>query len=445
MKKKKTIIKGAFVLAVGAFAAKALGALYRIPLTNILGSYGLGLYQTVFPVYCLLLDFAGAGVPNALSSLIASDGENSPEEYLRTGLKVFSLSGIIGSVLLFGGGYFLPELQGDKNARFGYFYLSPSVFFVALIACFRGYFQGKGNMIPTALSQVSEQMVKIVVGLGLLYFFSSDSAAAVGRATFAVSFSEAVTLVFLIVKYKKTKDSKRIERSSHGLAKKLVKAAVPVTLTGMFLPITQFFDSFIVINALKTYLPQATSLFGLYSGAALTVVNLPVSLCYGIAVASVPFIAEKEEDLKKKNSLKAIGLTFAVSLVFSGFTLFFADKACEILFSSLSESEKAVVSGLIKLLSVNVVFSSILQTVNASLIGQGRYYTPLCGMTCGAIIKIILTLLLSFIKSLNIYGAGIGLIACYFFALLVNFIILLKGRGKSEIKTAVVKKYRYQQ
>ena len=70
--KNNSILKGAAFLGLGAFFSKILGAVYRVPLTNLLGGYGLGLYQMVFPVYSLLLDFSGSGVPSALSVLIAS-------------------------------------------------------------------------------------------------------------------------------------------------------------------------------------------------------------------------------------------------------------------------------------------------------------------------------------------------------------------------------------
>ena len=80
MKKKKTFFGGAIFLGLGAFVSKALGALYRIPLTNILGGKGLGLYQMVFPVYALLLDISGAGVPGAISRIIASLNANEKEQ-----------------------------------------------------------------------------------------------------------------------------------------------------------------------------------------------------------------------------------------------------------------------------------------------------------------------------------------------------------------------------
>lgn len=497
MKGKNSFIKGAFFLALGAFGAKIIGALYRIPLTNFLGGFGLGLYQTVFPVYCVLLDFAGAGVPNALASIIAGDKENSAEKYLFSAIKLLSVIGLIGSAILFSCAFFLPSLQGAAEAKAGYMFLSPSVFLVALISCFRGYFQGKMNMLPTSLSQITEQIFKAGVGLFLVWIFKKNIPLAVGMAMLAISVSELAALVFLILLYKKQKKTeksiksetivsangavivnatetenqtindtyavcktvndttttdktiksseKQMKTKSHGMTFKIIKCAFPVTLTGIFLPLTQFIDSFIVINVLSTYTGNATSLFGLFSGAALTVIGLPVSLCYGLAVTAVPFVAAKEKDKRKSGAIKAVLITLLFSVPFAVVIGIFPREITGFLFKTLTDGEKTITANLIKLMSANVVLLSVLQTVNGSLIGSGKYYSPLIGMGVGTALKISVTLGLLFIPEINIYGAGVGLIACYFSALLINFIMLVKVKEKNEVKTALVKKYQYQQ
>ena len=109
MKEKNTIIKGATYLGISTFIAKLLGAIYRVPLTNLLGSYGLGIYQMVFPLYSLLLDFSGAGVPSALSRLISksTDKQAKAHQYLNVALRLFFVFGLVATgiyqALLFGG------------------------------------------------------------------------------------------------------------------------------------------------------------------------------------------------------------------------------------------------------------------------------------------------------------------------------------------------------
>ena len=143
----KKLLFGASYLGVGAFVSKLLGALYRIPLTNLIGANGLGLYQMIFPVYTVILDFAGAGAPNAISRLIAS--ENSldksvhAQKILKVSIKLFSILGLIGAIFMLTFSFLIAKLQGNINATLGYVFMSPAVFFVSLIACFRGYFQVK--------------------------------------------------------------------------------------------------------------------------------------------------------------------------------------------------------------------------------------------------------------------------------------------------------------
>ncbi len=442
MIKKNSIVKGAFFLSLGAFISKLIGAIYRVPLTNLLGSYGIGLYQAVFPVYLIMLDFAGLGVPNAMASLIAGDKESNASKYLKSSLILFSVLGIIFSVLMGLSSDVLPKLQGESNTKWAYVFLSPAVFFVALISCFRGYFQGKADMTKTCLSQIIEQVIKAVLGIILVYFFKGNIPFAVGLATLAISVSELFALVYLIVSYKKTKEKEpKIKTEFFKTSKELVKSVFPVTLTGIFVPLMQTIDSFIIINILSRYMVDATSTYGIYSGVALTIINLPVSLCYGISASSIPYIAKDRTD----NSLivKPVLLTLLFSIPFAVVIVLFPSQIVGVLFNRLSEGEMFTASRLVAVMSVNVVLLSMLQTVNGILIGKGRYYTPLLGMGVGLIVKVVLTVLLLSIRSINIIGAGVGLIACYFFATMINLISVGKGRKESAVKTSLVKRIQY--
>lgn len=450
--KNKKLFGGAAILGAGAFVAKILGAVYRVPLTNILGGEGLGLYQMVFPVYCLLLDFSGAGVPSALSKLIAERGEDKKEfshRILKSSIKLFSLIGLIGSVLIAALGLPVATLQGNSSAVWGYVFLSPSVFLVSVISCYRGFFQGDINMKPTAFSQITEQGIKLLAGLLIVSALSYNIPLAVGGATFAVTLSELAALIFLFVVYKiKTKKEMLNDKENKFLhydksffksdCKSIVKLAVPVALTGTAIPFSQVVDSFIIINVLGTYLPNATSLFGLYSGAATTLINLPVSLLYGISAVTVPFVAA-EKDVKngKKSVWSALLLTFFSAIVFAAMEFFFAERAVGFLFRSLSSEEQKITSDLVKLSAVNIILLSLIQTQNAALIGKGKAYAPVITMYSAIAIKTLLLVLLSFDKNLNIYAAAISTIACYFVACLLNFIILFSTKGRYAVKKSL--------
>lgn len=446
--KKEGIFKGALHLGVAAFVSKLLGALYRIPLTNLIGSFGLGLYQTVFPVYALLLDLSGAGAPSALSKIIASydktDKQAYAYNYLKSSVKLFALIGCFFSILMFIFSKSISKLQGNAMAWGGYVALSPAVLLVCIISCFRGYFQGFSDMKPTALSQITEQLVKLIAGLFFAYVFKKDVFFAVAGTTFAVTVSEAVALLQLYVVFQKKKKFYNInfiynKQGSVDRIKNIIKNVVPVVITVTAIPFSNAVDSVIIVNLLKKYNENATSLYGIFSGAVNTVINLPVSICYGISVATLPSVCRAKTNKDKQNeTVKSLLLTFAVSIPCAMICRSMSSFIINFLFGKLSYEEKNVAIDLLKLCSVNIIFLSVLQTQNSVFIGMGKLYAPLIGMSAGVILKILLEYFLISLPVYNIYGGAIGSIACYFSACLINFIIIIKFKVKDANKTACV-------
>ena len=188
MAKKDKLFSGAIALAIGGFITKVIGALYRIPLTNLLGAEGIGIYQMVFPLYCLLLTVSSTGVPNGIAKLIAEG--NDAETTLKSALKLFIPIGIIGRLVMAIFSSKIATLQGNSLATKSYIFISPSVLAVSVISCFRGYYQGLIDMKPTAISQVLEQVIKLIFGLSLTYAFRNNVAIGASMATLAVTLSE---------------------------------------------------------------------------------------------------------------------------------------------------------------------------------------------------------------------------------------------------------------
>ncbi len=432
---QKEVYKGSFFLGVGAFLSKVIGAVYRIPLLNIITAEGVGLYQMVFPLYCILLDFAGSGAPNAIAKLISGNGNINAEinsyKYLKASLKLLCILGLVFSALMLILSYPLALLQGNSNSFFGYVCLCPAVFLVSIICAFRGYFQGKMNMVPTAVSQIIEQIIKLLFGLLLTYILMPNITLAVGGATLSVTISEMICLLYLYVTYKKQKnnvikiDIEKEEKKK--LYREIIKYTIPFTLVGIMIPLSNFIDSFYIVNILKGYMENATSMYGLFSGAVLTVIGVPVAICYGISVTAIPIISkEKEQDKKIKSVNKVLLLTLVISLVFSVCCFILANFSTDILYRRMPETEKQITAKLIKICSVNVVFLSLLQTQNAIIITMGKKYFPLFSMGIGIIIKSAISIPLLFNEKINIEGVAYGLIACYFFVNIVN-LICIKG------------------
>ena len=450
MKVKNGIINGAVILGIGAFIAKFLGALYRIPLTNRLGGYGLGLYQMVFPVYTLLLDFSGAGVPNALSRLIAKE-KNAliSRRLLNNSIKLFTIFGLLATLFMAIFSSTLAVLQGNGEARTAYLFLAPAVFFVSIISCFRGYFQGNMNMRPTAISQILEQVFKLLLGVSFINVFYPNVPLCVAGATLAITLSEVVALLYLVISYKyynkKTKVEKVQSTNFISDAKVLINTTIPITLVGIMIPLSQVIDSFLTINILSKYLANATVLFGLLSGVVMTVINLPVSVCYGLSTVAVPTVSSCESQAEiDKNSKKIVFLTLLITLPCTLFLLLFSPFTINFLFGGLANSEKQIAINLLRLCSPIVILLSLVQVCNSVLIGKGKLYTPVLTLLVGVLIKILLNVILLNNREINIYGGAIAIIACYFSVCLINLILIFSKRVKNESKQNFDQRFIYQ-
>ena len=443
--KKGKIVKNATVLGLSAFFSKLLGAIYRVPLTNMLGTLGLGIYQLIFPVYALLLDFSGAGVPSALSRLISLDkskNEGLPaQKYLSVAVKLFLILGLIFSVVMFVFGQSISTLQGNSNATLGYMSLAPSVLLVSLLSCLRGYFQGHTNMVPTAVSQIVEQTFKLVLGLLFVRLALPNIRLAVAGATLGITFSEMLALLYMAFVYFRNKPkhkltTKRVSAVEFkSIAKKIIKVTIPITLVGILLPLSHVIDSFVVVNILSTYRQDATALYGILSGVVCTVIGLPVAICYGISTVAIPVVSGSRTEIeRRKNANKTVCLTILVALPCAVACAVFAPLIIKILFVRLKGDEFSIAVGLLRVSSINVLLLSLLQTTNAVLIGQGRLYTPVVVLALGVVIKTILSIVLLKIPTINIYGNAIGVIACYFTVCLINLILIFSRRRENAVK-----------
>ena len=429
MRKKDNLISGAFTLAIGGFITKVIGAVYRIPLTNVLGSVGIGIYQMVFPLYCLLLTVSSTGVPNGIAKLIAEG--NDAEVTLKSALKLFVPIGVIGSLIMMLFSKNIAILQGNILAKNSYILIAPSVLAVSVISCFRGYYQGFSNMKPTAISQVLEQLIKLTFGLSLAYIFRKNTALSASMAALAVSISELITVIYLCF-VKKNNGGFRFLKSTQSNTGKIIKNVVPITFSTIIMPLTRTIESFIIFNILNGYLSNATSLYGLYSGAVESLVGVPVSILYSIAVTSVPIISSEKSN-KYKKTKKPLLLTLLGSIIFASIFYLFSGVAVKILYSRLNASEIIITQNMAKLASLSVLTLPLMQTFNACLIACGHIFVPSITALIASTIKIILSILLLKIRSINVFAVIITDIICYLVACLLNLVYIIIRNNKNKV------------
>lgn len=433
-KGENSFIKGAAWIAAGGFVAKVIGALYRIPLTNLIGGKGLGLYQLVYPVYCLLLTVSATGIPSSIAKLTAeriARGEND-RAVLKTAMKLFVLIGLTGSLVMALVAPWLAKMQGSEGVLRGYYALAPSVLLVSAISVFRGWFQGRNHMFPTALSEVTEQLVKVGVGLPLAYFFRNDVEKAVVYLLLAVSVSELVTLVMMAVLYRREKRGEMGNEGGRVEMKSVLRLSIPVTLGSILLPLSGLLDSVLAPRLLSAYASDAVTLFGLFSGGAVTVVNLPVSVCYGIAAASVPRVAMVTEG-RRRRVLSSLGLTLLVGGGSALGLYLFAEPAAKIIFRSLEGEELETLIGLIKAFSVSAMTLSAVQTLSACLTAQGKPQYAAISMALAMLVKTALYVFWLRDPTISVFGlayaTNIAYAVAFFLNLLYNLRVATPNRG----------------
>ena len=433
-KTKISVIKGAIVVSSAGLIAKILGALYRIPLTNILQADGLGVYQTVFPIYALLLTLSSSGIPSAISKLISS-GEPA-DKVLAKALSIFLPLGLIGTTILCLLSVPLSSFQGIPEAKYAYIALSPAVTFVSAIACARGYFQGGSDMFPTAASQIVEQAGKLTVGLFLCYLFRADYALAGAAACFGVTISEIIATAYLFFRLKKDNVRYKTKEINYS-ARKIVSTVFPITLSALLLPIARVFDSFTIINVIGKYSLRAAALYGLYTGSVESVLGVPVALCYGAAISALPQIssAAAKNDCKSAKSkiVEAIAVTIFPASLFSAVIAIFSPLITRILFGGFTTADAIIVSKLLSYSAINVCLLSLVQTASAILIGLNKPYASCLFLGFGLIVKAVVEIIFLNIPEINIFGALYSDISCYLIAIfgeLLYIICILKRQLK---------------
>ena len=286
-----------------------LGAVFRIPLGNIIGTDGMAYYQTAYPVYIFLLVFSTNGAPAAISKMTS---ERIALGRYAEAHKVFKLSfifmflfGLICFSALFFGAEAIVKALGNEGAYYSVMAIAPALLFVPIMSVFRGYFQGMQQMEPTALSQIIEQSVRVATGLSLAVFFlprGVEIAAAGGSLGGSIGpvVGVAVIAVIYLCRKKKifadiTSDKSPALESAGSILKTLAIIAVPITIGVSIQPIMNLGDAIFVMNRLQDAAgfdyASAKDLYGALTGFAAPIINIPMAMALSMALSMVPAIA----------------------------------------------------------------------------------------------------------------------------------------------------------
>lgn len=429
--------RGTLILTIGALLCKVIGAFYRIPLSNILGPEGIGVYQLVFPVYSLFLIFASGGVPAALSKLVAScraKGEKSrAKRFLFQAILLLTFFSLIFALLFFLLRAKIATFQGNSLASLGYVGAAAAIIFASVLTAFRGYFQGYQNMLPTAVSQILEQVLKLVLGLTFAFLLIKKGVGfgAMG-AMLGVAAGEVVALAYLFVSYLAKREKTDILEPKN---KKtfwqdfwiFIKQVFPITLNASILPLILAVDSFLIVNLLNSSGVSSlfsTQMFGVYSGMVNSLINFPTIVSTALATALIPAISFQDELGKNEKIESIFKIIFFVSIPFVFIFLSFSREIISILYPSTTQGELLEIGALLlRICAINVFYISILQVATAILQAKNRSFGALLNLFVAGIVKVLLTVFL--VQSpLLIYGAAVASVMCYAISSGLNVIML---------------------
>ena len=451
--KKDNFLAGAAILGLAGILVKILGAIFRIPLVWIITSTGLGYYQTAYPIYVMLLSIATSGFPVAISKMVSErrvvGNYKGADKVFALVFKILLGFGIIASLgIFFGAEYIVVEKLKNPKAYLAMLALSPAILIVPIMASFRGYFQGHNDMRPSAISQIVEQFVRAVVGLGLAYILAKKSleygAAGATFGATAGALAGLSTMLYMYLKRDKSREGELdFEEESIGkLLKELMTIALPIIVGALVMPIMNMIDLALVMNILTSIgfnNMEANSMYAQLTGMAAALINLPQVITAAIATSLVPVIssayaAQNQKKLKENTSLAIrtstlIGLPCAVGL-------FVLSKP---IIKMLFPKEPVSVAHILAILSLGVLFLSLIQSFTSVLQGLGKAHIPVINLMIGAIVKVILTYTLTSIPELNVKGAAISTVSAYIVACVLDYISVKKYVNvKIDIKKMII-------
>ena len=442
---QKTLVKGATILAVAGIVSKIFGAIFRIPLTNMIGAEGQSYYGVAYPVYQLFFAIATAGFPVAISRMVSErtakgDFINAHKSY-KLSLKVSTALGVVSFAIMYFGAGAIAKAYANPGAEASLRAVSFALLFTPIVASLRGYYQGRQNMRPTAITEVVEQMIRVIVGLSLAYaFYKTSLEKAAAGATFGASAGIIAALILMIIIYRLdskargmlAKKSIRVEESDKARVKQLFAYLIPITIGACIMPIMINIDAAIIVRRLLATgwdHQTAKNLYGLISGYVDPIIGLPNVFVDAICISMMPAVTtaftlnHKEElDAHIRTGLKTmmvIAYPCAVGLIV------LAKPILRMLYmKKLDEADMAV--PLLQILAVSIVTLATMRILAASLQGIGKMNLPVINLFIGALVKVVLTFVLVGIPALNVNGAGISSVCAYLTAGILNYRALRK-------------------
>lgn len=489
--KSQSLLNGAFVLVVATVLVKVIGALFKIPLSMLIGEVGRGYFNTAYEIYTPLYSISMAGLPIAVSRMVAKERSlghfRDVRLIRRVATRLFLITGAVGTVLMLLVAYpYTKYVVGYTENIWCVLAIAPSIFFCCCMSTFRGYYEGMQNMMPTAISQVIEAVSKLGIGLAVTYIFletqlkrfengqsvmgvvyenRADALAALypyaaATAVLGVTIGTVLGFIFLFIRHKVKGDGITKEdlmnspkpEDSKNISKILIRTALPMAVGSLILNVTNLIDSATIQNRLAYAVEKAPEVIkGMYSsyllkegiadeqivkylygvyGETLDFKNLVPTITMTLGISAIPIISAAWAKHENKTIKTTIESVIRVTMLISlpvGFGLAAVSK--NLLGMFYGSSAAAIGAPILAVYGFSIFLFAVSSPITNMLQALGRTDIPLKSLCVGAVVKIILNYTLIGNPNININGAPIGSIACYVIVVGINLFSIIKISG----------------
>ena len=492
-RKSQNLLQGASVLAAAMIIVKLIGAVFKIPLGNILDGEAMGYFSTSYSVFSMIYAFSTAGLPAAVAKMVAEQsvrGRYQDIRKIRTlSVRLFFWLGIIGFVLMAAFSKLYVDLAGSGNALLSVLAISPAIFFGCMMSAYRGYYEGLRNMTPTASSQVIEVIAKLIFGLalawgvtfwaqmqyesgGLVFGQVVSTVEELHRATapyasaaaiFGVTISTFVGTLYLLILHKKKGDGITKEDLKYSprpirmrvLLVRLIKIAIPISLGSIVVNVAQFVDTLTIItrlddafaahpaemNAIFNSLIPADILaageggnfiYGSYSGYALSVFNLVPAFTSIFGKSALPSVTAAWTARDRRGTQVNIESVIRMTCLIgipASLGILAMAQPILTLLFPGKVAEVAIAAPVLSAQGISLIFLGLSSPLFAVLQGLGRADLPPKFMLVGVVLKFVVNWVTIAIPAINVQGAAAGTTACYATIIILCLIWLRKITG----------------
>ena len=443
--KGQNYMHGAAILTVGVIIMKILGFFYKIPLGNILGDEGYSMFMGAYSIYYIFFTLATAGLPVALSRLVAEADANGrakqEEKTFRVALVTFTVIGLVFALIMFCFPHWLAaEYLENPDAAPSVRAMAPAILLVCIVSAYRGYCQGNGNMLPTTVDEVLEVFFKVVSGLVIAVlvlraYRGHPMALPMGSAgaIFGVSIGSAVSLAYMII-YKRRHysvlsapytggidpndipDDDDLVDPAMKIVKDILSIGIPIATGACIMALLNSVDSKLCMNRLQSAAHfsyrEAKILYGVY-GKAQTLFNLPAAFITPLTISIVPAIS----GALAKGDRNTAGTVSEDSLRISAFLAVPMGVGLAVLARPIMDvlypGSHLAGAGLLQVMGIASFFVCLVLMENAILQASGREKLTMVTLITGGVIKIIINWFLVARRDINIYGAPVGTLCSY--------------------------------